>query len=200
MSIGSQAIQAFMEMRKWTSRPGSQLKAERTIAHLLSCQNFYVEIPYCLVFQCSKKPTARRGTRKSPQFNHMNQIDPKILQRSFVKLTADFPKRLTGLYMALHTGHAPINQYLHRIGKAASPKCLHCGNIDESVFHYLTICSHYQHECYLVAHALGCRAMSISFLLSDPDAMPHLVQYVNATGRLRSTFGEVPLPCKPADR
>jgi hypothetical protein len=29
---------------------------------------------------------------KSPRFNRIHRIDPKILQRSFVKLTADFPK------------------------------------------------------------------------------------------------------------
>ncbi|KAG2061009.1 hypothetical protein BDR06DRAFT_871542 [Suillus hirtellus] len=56
--------------------------------------------------------------RKSPRYNRMNQLDPKLLHRSFVKLTVDFPKRLTGLYMALRTGHAPLNKHLHRIGKA----------------------------------------------------------------------------------
>jgi hypothetical protein len=66
----------------------------------------------------------------------MNQIDPKLLQRSFEKLTASFPKRFTGLYMSLRTGHAPLNKYLHRIGKAESSQCPHCRQVDETVHHH----------------------------------------------------------------
>ncbi|KAG2036325.1 hypothetical protein BDR03DRAFT_866456, partial [Suillus americanus] len=46
---------------------------------------------------------------KSPQYTRMHQIDSKLMQCSFVKLTAKFPKCLTRLYMALHTGHIPLN-------------------------------------------------------------------------------------------
>ncbi|KAG2335756.1 hypothetical protein BDR05DRAFT_897823, partial [Suillus weaverae] len=73
----------------------------------------------------------------------MHHIDPKLLQRSFVKFTADFPKRLTGLFMALRTGHAPLNKHLHRIGKLESPHCPHCANIDETVYHVLITCPQY---------------------------------------------------------
>ncbi|OJA12298.1 hypothetical protein AZE42_08736, partial [Rhizopogon vesiculosus] len=43
------------------------------------------------------------------------------------------------------------------------------------------------------------KASSISYLLTDPNATPILVQYINASGRLKTTFGEVPLPHKPPD-
>lgn len=46
--------------------------------------------------------------RKSPHYARTNQIDPKLLQHSFVKLTARFPKCLTDVYMVLHTQHAPL--------------------------------------------------------------------------------------------
>jgi hypothetical protein len=149
-----------------------------------------------------KKMRLRWGClwHKSPRFNRMNQIDSKTLQQSFMKLTADFPKKLTGLYMAIHTGHAPLNKHLHHIGKVASSHCPHCKHPEESVLHYLTVCPQYQHEHHIMTCALGCRATSIPFLLSDPDATPHLVHYVNTTGKMKTTFGEVPLPHLPADR
>ncbi|KAJ8594938.1 hypothetical protein M405DRAFT_728948 [Rhizopogon salebrosus TDB-379] len=130
----------------------------------------------------------------------MNRIDPNLLQRSFVKLTATFPKRLTGLYMSLRTGHAPLNKYLHRIGKAESPHCLHCQQVEETVHHYLFTCPLYQRERHALAGALGRKSTSISFLLADPTATPHLVKFINASGRLKGTFGEVPIPRKPPDR
>ncbi|KAG2068988.1 hypothetical protein BDR04DRAFT_1022928 [Suillus decipiens] len=105
----------------------------------------------------------------------MNQIDPNLLQLSFVKLTAEFPKRLTGLYMALCIDHAPLNQYLHHISKAESLHCLHCRNTEETIFHFLIICPQYQHKCHILINALGHKVMSIHFLLSSPKATPHLI-------------------------
>ncbi|KAG2156411.1 hypothetical protein DEU56DRAFT_700514, partial [Suillus clintonianus] len=108
-----------------------------------------------------------------------------------VKLTSSFPKKLTGLYMALHTGHAPLNRHLHRLGKTESPHCAHCPGIEESVHHLLTICPHYQRARHVLIQALGRKATSIPFLLTNEDATPHLVPYINATGRFKTTFGEV---------
>lgn len=132
--------------------------------------------------------------RKSPRYNRMNQLDPKLLSRSFVKLTASFPKRLTGLYMALRTGHAPLNKHLHRLSKVENPSCPHCPGTDESVHHFLTLCPHHQRARHQMIQALGRNATSIPFLLSNADATPHLVRFINTTGRLKATFGEVPLP------
>ncbi|OJA18739.1 hypothetical protein AZE42_12536 [Rhizopogon vesiculosus] len=137
--------------------------------------------------------------KKSPRYARMNRLDPKLLQRSFVKLTATFPKRLTSLYMFLRTGHAPLNKYLHRIGKIGSPQCTHCQGTEETVHHFLIACPFFQRERHHLTNALGRKASSISFLLTDPNATPHLVRYINASGRFKTTLGEVPLPRKPPD-
>ncbi|KIK34519.1 hypothetical protein CY34DRAFT_97847 [Suillus luteus UH-Slu-Lm8-n1] len=96
--------------------------------------------------------------------------------------------------MALRTGHAPLNLHLHRLGKADQPHCPHCPTIEETVHHYLTSCPQYQRARHHLIQALGRKATSISFLLTDVEAIPHLIRYINATGRLKATFGEVPLP------
>jgi ribonuclease HI len=94
----------------------------------------------------STKKRWKRLWQKSPRFNRINRIDPKLIDRSFVKLTADFPKRLTGIYMALRTGHAPLRRHLHRLGKEPSPFCPHCPEIEESVHHFLLDCQHYRRQ------------------------------------------------------
>ncbi|KAG2056082.1 hypothetical protein BDR06DRAFT_1044247 [Suillus hirtellus] len=141
----------------------------------------------------------RQLWNKSPRFNCINRIDPKILQCSFVKLTADFPKCLTGMYMALCTGHAPLCQHLHRIGKEPSPFCAHCPGIEEIVPHFLLDCQNFCRERHTLSEALGCNASSLSYLLKDPNTTPHLTRFINTTGQLRQTFSEVPLPRKPPD-
>lgn len=86
----------------------------------------------------------KRTWNKSPRFNRINRIDPNILNHSFVKLTATFPKRLTSMYMALRTQHIPLRKYLHRIGKHRSPHCPFCPGVEETVPHYLLDCPQYR--------------------------------------------------------
>ncbi|KAG2047230.1 hypothetical protein BDR06DRAFT_861007, partial [Suillus hirtellus] len=120
----------------------------------------------------------------SPRYHHMNYIDPNILKRSFIKLASTFSKRLTGLYVFLRTSHAPLNHHLHRIHKSDSSSCPHCPETEETVHHYLLTCPQYHHEHHLLNMALGQDSSSISFLLTDPSATPHLIKFVNATGRM----------------
>ncbi|KAG2030843.1 hypothetical protein BDR03DRAFT_973975 [Suillus americanus] len=86
--------------------------------------------------------------------------------------------------MFLRTNHAPLNKHLHHIRKSDSPYCAHCPDKEETTHHFLIECPHYQRR----------QASSLPFLLTNSNAVPHLVKYVNATGRMRSILGEVPLP------
>ncbi|KAG2064937.1 hypothetical protein BDR04DRAFT_1020718, partial [Suillus decipiens] len=83
--------------------------------------------------------------------------------------------------------------------KKPSPFCAHCPGKEETVLHYLLDCQQYCRQRHVLTSTLGRKASSLSFLLSDSNATPHLTRFVNTTGRLRQTFGEVPLPRKPPD-
>ncbi|KAG2063459.1 hypothetical protein BDR04DRAFT_976731, partial [Suillus decipiens] len=108
-----------------------------------------------------------------------------------IKLTSSFSKRLTGLILGLRIHHLPLNQHLFRFTKVASPDCPHCPQTEETVHHYLFACPQFQPERHVLAHALGQKSTSLSHLLTDPAAIPHLVRYVNKTSRLKSTLGEI---------
>lgn len=152
--------------------------------------------------QAQHKTTAKRWShtwRNSPRFFRFNQIDPHLLQRSFIKLSSSFPKRLTSMYMFLRTGHAPLNKLLHRIRKSDSPHCPHCPDVEETVHHLIFDCPSYLHERHSLRTALGRKASSLSFLLTDSSATPHVVKYINATGRLKAILGEIPLPRTPTN-
>ncbi|KAG2738236.1 hypothetical protein P692DRAFT_20655220, partial [Suillus brevipes Sb2] len=75
-----------------------------------------------------------------------------------------------------------------------SSSCPHCPETEETVHHYLLTCPQYRRERHLLNTALGQDSSSISFLLTDPSATPHLVKFVNATGRMRAVLGEIPIP------
>jgi len=95
--------------------------------------------------QAHSKATHSRWTRmwrKSPRYARMQQIDPNTINRSFIKLTTTFPKRLTSLLMNLRSRHIQLNRHLHRIGKSITPNCSHCPQEEETVHHFLFNCPH----------------------------------------------------------
>ncbi|KAG2063074.1 hypothetical protein BDR04DRAFT_945581, partial [Suillus decipiens] len=52
-------------------------------------------------------------------------------------------------------------------------------------------CPQYRRERHVLRCSLGRKASSLPYLLSDPNATPHLVRFINGTGRFKQTFGEV---------
>lgn len=129
----------------------------------------------------------------------MTALDPHLLSRSFIKLVADLPKRLISLYMYFRTRHIALNSHLHRINCSATPNCPICPHTEESIHHFLFDCPQYDRERFILHQKLGRKSTSLPFLLTDPTAMEHFLRYVNSTGRLKPTFGDVTLP-PPPDR
>ncbi|KAG3230000.1 hypothetical protein P692DRAFT_20702692, partial [Suillus brevipes Sb2] len=114
-----------------------------------------------------------------------------ILSRSFVKLVADLPKRLISLYMYFRTRHIALNLHLHRIKRSETPNCPICTNTEESIHHFLFECPQYDRERFILQRKLGRKATSLPYLLTNPKAVEHFLRYVNSTGRLKNTFGDV---------
>jgi hypothetical protein len=134
--------------------------------------------------------------QESPRYALATSIDPRILNGAFISLTQHLPKRHISLMLWLRTRHISLNQHLHRIGKSPSPDCPHCASTPETTQHFLLLCPQYARERHILSNTLKCNATSIPFLLSNVKATSPLIRYVNSTGRLKPTFGEVPPPTR----
>ncbi|KNZ76087.1 hypothetical protein J132_00240 [Termitomyces sp. J132] len=83
-------------------------------------------------------------------------------------------------------GYIPLNQHLFRIHHSKTLVCLHCNNLlVETVEHFLIRCPHYAAERFMhLTRLLKRKAESIAYLLSAPNALKHLLKFMEATKRL----------------
>ncbi|KAI5982962.1 hypothetical protein EDD15DRAFT_2179812, partial [Pisolithus albus] len=136
----------------------------------------------------------KKEWKHSPRHPRMSNIDPSLPSKSFLKLAGSLHKKQAGLLIQLRINHIPLNQHLHHINRSDTPMCLQCGEGTlENVHHFLFQCPRYDRERHKLFLALGRKATSTNFLLNDSSAQNHLRKYVNATKRLKDTFGEVPM-------
>jgi ribonuclease HI len=147
--------------------------------------------------QAQRQESSERWGRfwsKSPRHARTIQTDPNLTaaSNSFTSLVQHLPKRHISLMLWLRTRHISLNQHLHRIGKSLSPNCPHCEDTPETVQHFLLSCPQYIRERHTLTTALRRQASSITYLLTNAKATAHLIRFVNSTGRLKSTFGDVP--------
>ncbi|OCH84712.1 hypothetical protein OBBRIDRAFT_710926, partial [Obba rivulosa] len=89
----------------------------------------------------------------------------------------------------LRTGHAPLNQHLHRIGKSDTPTCPNCGAERETIPHFFFTCPTHHQLRTALRRKLGRTALSLRGLLATPTALRHTLNYVNQTQRFASTYG-----------
>ena len=109
----------------------------------------------------------------------------------FLKLIKPLRKNAASLLIQFRTGHAPLNQHLHRIGCVESPDCPHCPGVEESVKHFVLDCPKYE-DARREINRMDVRiGRSLGKLLSQKRLILALLRYVNRTGRLQQTFGDV---------
>ena len=117
----------------------------------------------------------------SPRCQQLWKINPTILSSNFRKDTQDLLHLQVSLLIQMRTGHVPLQQYLHRIGKVEPLHCPNCHE-DETVHHYLTNCKSFETQRRRMEGHLQRVAKSVSTLLTNPKAFPHLFKYINDTG------------------
>ena len=84
-----------------------------------------------------------------------------------------------------------IQKHLHHIGKFESLRFPACGTAEETVHHFLLMFPEFTAQRGVMERALQRATKSISTLLSNPKAFPHLFRFVNDTWHLHSIFGEL---------
>ncbi|KAH9855697.1 hypothetical protein C2E23DRAFT_723987 [Lenzites betulinus] len=109
-------------------------------------------------------------------------------------LVAPLPRRHANLLLQFRTNHVPLQAYLARIGKAATPTCPTCHTAPETVHHFLLACPTYALHRAVHYAPLGFSGRTLTTLLNSEDALRPLFNYVNATGRLRAVAGALDYP------
>ena len=129
--------------------------------------------------------------KRSKRYKKTKSIDPSLPSGKYVQATAELNRNQTSILTQLRTGHIPLNGYLHRIGKAATPYCSHCPNAVEDVPHLLFYCNKYTLHRHKLTMAVNRKSFHIRHILSDPAAIRHTLNFVNDTGRFRHVHGDL---------
>jgi len=117
--------------------------------------------------------------RKSPRYERMTKFDPKSPASNFMKIAAKLSRQQASTLIQLHSGHAPLQAYLHHFKLVDSPICPSCEIEPETVTHYLMYCVSYIAQRRHLRHTLG-RDQSLSLeILGDEKRIKHLMEYIN---------------------
>ncbi|KAI0743015.1 hypothetical protein C8Q80DRAFT_1107945 [Daedaleopsis nitida] len=108
-----------------------------------------------------------------------------------MKRLSKLTRRRACALIQLRSGHAPLASHLYRIGKATSPLCPACRLEPESVKHFLLACPRFAATRTRHFARLGRRTQSLGFLLGDPAATRALFAFINDSGRMRGTYGDL---------
>lgn len=128
-------------------------------------------------------------------FNINCDIDKTAPSKKFMQLTSDQNQRLLTLIVQLHTGHIGLNQNLFIIRRSETPSCPHCRGIEaETVQHYLQTCPQYNNKRQKLQGKLERKYDNLPYLLIDPKATPHLIDYINSTKCFKTAIGHIPHP------
>jgi hypothetical protein len=109
----------------------------------------------------------------------------------FMQLTKGLTQSQQAVLMQLRTGHSPLNEHLHWIGKVERPSCPACRAEKKSTYHFLVQCPNYNYMRKPWRWKIGRRAQEIRFLLANQALIPEILMFIDRMGRLKTTFGEV---------
>ena len=133
----------------------------------------------------SKKLTAavNQCCKTSPRYRKLARIDPSLSITHFQKTVKDMLKHQTAMLVQLRMGHIALNVHLNRIGKMDSPTCPCCRRANEAVENFIMFCQAHAEAQRALGWVASRDAHSLKKLLSNPGTIPHLLDFVMATGR-----------------
>lgn len=122
----------------------------------------------------SKKDRARLG------HDHQGQKDIRAL--------SSLPKHLVANLTQLRTNHAPLNQYLYRMGQVPKPVCK-CQTSIETPEHFSFICPlHSTHQIDFLRELTSAKLPHDTSILRKPDAFKAVAQYCDFTWRFKNRW------------
>ena len=134
----------------------------------------------------------REKWAKSPRYSRCADLyEDDHLFAAFKGATKGAARNQFSLLVQLHTGHVPLNKHLHRLGKVNSDVCNACKLHAETVTHYLLECCGYDDEREKMLRTIRRQTTDLGTLFGSREGIKATLQYVEDTGRLRNSFGDV---------
>lgn len=128
-----------------------------------------------------------KSWRDSHRSKKINVLGLSLPSNKFLELPSKFGRQQASLLIQLRTGHAPLNVYLHRIGKLVRPSCPACGAQEETVKHFVLDCPGHAHKRWYLKKAADAHKMGLlKFALSTEDGVKEIMEFINGTERFCS--------------
>ncbi|KAG2007055.1 FMN adenylyltransferase [Coprinopsis cinerea AmutBmut pab1-1] len=121
---------------------------------------------------------------RSKRRNRMKEIGELDELLKFGIRTKKLKRHEISAVVQIRTGHIPLNQYLHRIGKAETATCS-CGRGAETPKHYVMECPNYRHERHDMRLELRHKARDWKYICGTEKGMKELAKYIGRTERLK---------------
>ena len=141
--------------------------------------------------QYSKKANAhwKKNWTNSLRGKKDHQIDSSSPSKKFIESISNhkLTRQASSYISQLRISHIPLNNYLYRFKCVDNPRCLACGDPNETVEHFLLICPAYAHEWWVLENSIKSK-LSLKALLGNQKASLAVNNYIKATHR----FDRVP--------
>ncbi|THH14123.1 hypothetical protein EUX98_g9645 [Antrodiella citrinella] len=139
----------------------------------------------------SLKQKAKKLWQESSRCEKLAEIDSSLPSKTYLKLAFALPRKQASVLFQLRSGHVPLNHHLHRIRQVPNATCPACKTYTETVHHLLLMCHAHRKARAVMRCKLGRDGESLAFLLTSSKAMEPLFNFLDATGRLRATYGNL---------
>ena len=112
----------------------------------------------------------------------------KKFNKKLLKLT----RKQSGLVLQIHSGHLPLNHYLHKIKKSQTSNCPSCHvahnapPAPETIMHFLFHCPAHNIARDNLIEKIGPQHLNLADIMSKTDNILHLIDYVNKTEHLKT--------------
>ena len=141
--------------------------------------------------KCITGISTEKWWKRSKRYRRIRAVDPTLPSKTYITATSNLSHAQTSILTQLCTGHVPLNQHLHRIGKRDSPYCQHCLAMIEDVRHLLLFCKGYTIQRHQLTMILKWKANEISHLLANPKAIRHTLNFLHSTRRFEYIYGDI---------
>ena len=132
---------------------------------------------------------------KSPRYTLSENIDSSLPSKDFLHIIGQLRRNQASILIQMRTNHVPLNSNLFRIKRAPTSDCPYCRKgTRETLLHYILFCPQHEEARSHIRNIIDKEKSVLPFLMGKREGIPSLLRYIDATKRLRQTFGNIMPP------